>query len=68
MVVALKYEGIGAIQGGFELFGKVAMQSLTADPEVDKAMSGLDRFLDESKFEALAKEAGMAPPKENKPK
>jgi hypothetical protein len=57
MAGALKYEGLAAIETAFERFGKVAMEGLISDPGVNKAMEGLSSYMDQSKFDAVAKEA-----------
>jgi hypothetical protein len=61
-LTALKYEGVGAITGSFEVLGKVAMQGLMSDPGVQQAMSGLRSPENDKKFEALGKEAGIPMP------
>ena len=61
-VASLKYEGSGGVSAAFEVFGAAAMRGLTTDPEVAKGMEALAQHLDESKFEALAVEAGVAKP------
>lgn len=58
-VTALKYEGISALESSFSLLGQVAMRGLFSDPEVDKNMASLGSALDEARFEALFKEAGI---------
>ena len=50
---ALKYEGEVTIQTSFEVLGQVAGRELFSSPEVTKAMSGLDKHLDEDKLRKL---------------
>lgn len=52
---AIKYEGTGAIQSSFGVLGQVAAGDLFANPEVAKVMSGLEKYMDSTKLEALAK-------------
>ena len=59
-VTALKYEGISALESSFSLLGQVAMRGLFSDPQVDKNMASLGGALDEAKFNALFKEAGIS--------
>jgi hypothetical protein len=61
-VEALKYEGSSAIEQSFGVLGQVAMRGLMSDPNVAQSLSGLAEYIDESKFEALAKEAGLVTP------
>ncbi len=64
-VEALKYEGASAMEASFSLLGQVAMRNLMNEPAVQSSLGGLARGLDQSKFEALAKDAGLptaAPP------
>jgi hypothetical protein len=62
-VLAVKYEGARTFETSFELFGRVAVQGLMADPAVDREMSAIGEGADQSKFEALAREAGVVPKK-----
>ena len=50
---ALKYEGEATIHTSFGVLGQVAGQELFASPEVALAMSGLEKYLDEDKLNAL---------------
>ena len=52
---ALSYEGVTTIQTSFQVLGQVAGSELFASPEVTKSMSGLDKYLDTKKLEALKK-------------
>jgi len=62
-VAALKYEGGGAIEFGFSTLGSVAARDMMTDPAVREEMSRLDKGADRSAFDAIAKEAGIAPAK-----
>ncbi len=62
-VEALKYEGASAIEQSFGVLGQVAMRGLMGDPAVAENFTKLGEYVDESKFEALGKEAGIAPAK-----
>lgn len=53
---ALKYEGPATIQLSFQVLGQVAGAELFASPDVVKAMSGLEKYADGKKLEALTKE------------
>jgi len=52
---AIKYEGATAIQNAFQVLGQVAAGDLFANPEVAKVMSGLEKYMDAKKLEALNK-------------
>jgi hypothetical protein len=53
---ALSYEGILAIQGGFQVLGEVAGQEMFASPEVASGMAGLEKYIDNQAFESLMSE------------
>lgn len=55
-VKALRFEGPTTIQLSFQVLGQVAGNELFSSPEVAKAMSGLEKYADNKKIEALAKE------------
>jgi hypothetical protein len=61
-VNALKYEGMASIGQAFGVLGQVAMRGLMSDPTVSKGIAGLGDNLDEAKFNAMFKEAGITPP------
>ncbi|MDX1443848.1 MAG: hypothetical protein R3270_08770 [Gammaproteobacteria bacterium] len=48
---AIQYDGQVAFQQSFSVLGQVAMQGIMADPGVATYMGGLDKYLDEEKFE-----------------
>ena len=50
---AVKYEGAVAIQGAFEVLGKVASSDLFSDPKVQAVMAALGKHVDNKKLEAL---------------
>lgn len=52
-IKALKYEGLATIESSFNLLGQVAGQELFASPEVAEALTGMEKYFDESKLEAL---------------
>lgn len=52
---AIKYEGVMAIQGGFQVLGQVAGQEMFTSPEVANNMAGLQQYIDNDKIEALMK-------------
>jgi hypothetical protein len=58
-IAALKNEGGEALSSSFEMFGQVATRSLMNHPAVTKELEALGAMTDESKIEALAKEAGV---------
>lgn len=49
---AVKSEGSEALGKGFESLGRLAMQELTAHPDVRSAISQIDRFVDRRKVES----------------
>lgn len=51
---AIQYEGVGAIQGAFQVLGQVAARDLMASPDVAKVMAGLEKYMDSKKLEALS--------------
>lgn len=51
---ALSYEGTATITTSFQLLGQVAATELFSSPEVQKAMSGLEKGLDKSALSKLA--------------
>lgn len=53
---ALQYEGPTTIQLSFQVLGQVAGNELFSSPEVVKAMSGLEKYADNKKIEALVKQ------------
>lgn len=50
---AIKYEGTQTISYAFQIFGQVAARELFTDPQVAAAMSGMTKYLDESKLKSL---------------
>jgi hypothetical protein len=58
-VAAIRYEGETAVYAGFNTFGQAAVRDLMNDPAVGKNMSALEKHIDPSRFESLAKEAGL---------
>ena len=60
-MAALKYEGTGALEPAFSVLGQVAMRGLMSEPGVEKGMTGVGAYVDETKFEALFKDAGLSP-------
>ncbi len=57
-VEAMRYEGSTAIQGSFSVLGQVAMVGLMQDKAVAGDVGGITKFIDESKFAALAADVG----------
>jgi hypothetical protein len=51
---AMKFEGATAIQQSFQVLGQVAAREIFSHPDVASMMSGLDKYVDKSKFESLA--------------
>jgi hypothetical protein len=56
---AVKYEGAGAMSGSFQVLGQVAARGLMSDPAAIEALGELNKYSDQSKWEALGKEAGL---------
>jgi hypothetical protein len=54
---AVTYEGPAAIQLSFTVLGQAAAGELFSNPEVKKAMSGLDKSIDKKKLEELRSDA-----------
>jgi hypothetical protein len=50
---ALKYEGEITISTAFNILGQVAGRELFSDPSVSKNLTGLNKYFDKSKLEAL---------------
>lgn len=50
---ALKYEGSSSIEIGFQLLGQVAGRELFQHPAVAAGISGMEKHIDQSKFDAL---------------
>jgi hypothetical protein len=53
LVEAIKYEGTSALEQSFSVLGQVAARELMVHPDVLKSLTGLEKHLDRSKFEAL---------------
>lgn len=45
------------------MLGQVATRGLMTDPKVSASMAGVAKYIDNGKFEALFKEAGVDPGK-----
>jgi hypothetical protein len=58
-VAAIKYEGPSALETGFQVFGQVAGRGLFESPVVAANLAKMSSYVDKSKFEGLAKEAGV---------
>jgi len=50
---AIQYEGLLAIQQGFDVFGQVAGLELFTNPNVAQALYGLEKYMDNEKLTAL---------------
>ena len=61
-VEAMKYEGGGAMEAGFNVLGQVAARGLMSHPQVSQQLQGLENFVDKEKFLELGREAGLPPP------
>jgi len=59
-VAGMRYEGAASVMAAFNVFGQAAVRDLMTDPAVTKNFEALGEYVDEKKFEALAKEAGQA--------
>jgi len=49
---AIKYEGNVAIQTSFKILGQISAQELFANPDVAKAINGLEEYFDEEKLKS----------------
>lgn len=58
-VAAVKNEGAGSLEAGFQVLGQVAARSLMSDPSSAKYLSGLAEQMDPAKVAAFTKEAGI---------
>ena len=56
---ALKYEGNSAMSGSFQVLGQVAARGLMSDPAAIEALGEMNKYSNQGKWEALAKEAGV---------
>ncbi len=54
---AMKYEGSTTVETSFSVFGQVAARELFANPEVQKAMAGLQNHIDAKKLQQLNPDA-----------
>ncbi len=61
-VDALKYEGPASFEQSFSILGQVAMRGMMSNPLVATDLGALSGFMDRTKIEALAKEAGLPVP------
>lgn len=52
---ALKFEGNLTLQASFEVLGQIAGRELFSSPEVNAAMSGMEKYLDQEKLNSLTK-------------
>lgn len=52
---AFKYDGPTAFPASFQVLGQVAGTELFASPEVATAMTGMEKYVDSAKLEALGK-------------
>jgi hypothetical protein len=59
-VIALKNEGMSALESSFETLGSSTMTHLVSGKEVDDRARSFSKYLDEQKLEALGKEAGVS--------
>jgi hypothetical protein len=59
----IKYEGLMAVQGGFQVLGQVAARGLTTDPHVSEGMKSLSNYASSiEKLKELLIAAGVVPP------
>ena len=56
---AVKYEGSSAMTGSFQVLGQVAARGLMSDPAAIEALGEMNKYSDQGKWAALAKEAGV---------
>jgi len=61
-LTAVKNEGPGVIEAAFRVLGEVAIRGLMSDPATTKSLSAVDQYSNKAKWEAFAKEAGIALP------
>lgn len=65
-VAAIKNEGPTAIQASFGVFGQVAGRELMANPKSQAEAANMQKYLDQSAWKALVKEAGLPGPAASK--
>jgi hypothetical protein len=53
---AIKHEGPASFQGAFEVLGRLAMQELMTNGDVNAAVSSLGRYADQKKLDAALRE------------
>jgi hypothetical protein len=61
-VSAFKYEGAHALEGSFQILGGVAGRGLMSAPSTAAELQRFAKFLDEDKWKALGREAGITQP------
>lgn len=61
-VAALKNEGASALESSFAILGQVAARGVMSDPAAQAEMGRMATFMDATKMEALAAEAGIGAP------
>jgi hypothetical protein len=59
-VDAVKHEGTDSIGTSFGVLGEVAMESMMSEPKVQANFTGLEKYLDASKFEDMGKAAATS--------
>jgi hypothetical protein len=57
-ILALRYEGFTAVEEAFSAVGEIAMGDLMADESVSSELDKLGTQTDETRWQALAIEAG----------
>ncbi|HEX2593610.1 MAG TPA: hypothetical protein VHL34_19070 [Rhizomicrobium sp.] len=58
-VTALKYEGGSSLEASFKILGEIAMRTLMSDPAVSQGLQDMAKYSDQSKYDAISKEAGI---------
>lgn len=53
--LAIRYEGLQAIENSFELLGKIAVQDLMTHPAINAYFEGMATYIDENALNALVK-------------
>ncbi|WP_326538359.1 hypothetical protein [Pseudorhodoferax sp.] len=56
MAAAVKADGPTGINAAFEHLGKIAMQELMSNPQVNATIGGFERFIDKKKLEPVLRQ------------
>jgi hypothetical protein len=63
-IAAVRYEGVGALEGSSQVLGEVAARNLMGEPTTAAELQNLGKHLDLEKWEAFGREVGIAASKQ----